>query len=54
MWTYLQYVIKYMWEDDKSDQIPELLKNTRRWDNVRNENMFDIFPELKILEKYDQ
>tara|TARA_S200000501_G_scaffold247123_1_gene231524 strand:+ start:4710 stop:5960 length:1251 start_codon:yes stop_codon:yes gene_type:complete len=52
MFTYFEGVIKFMWENDRSNEIPELLKHVNQWDRVRSENMFKVFPELEILKEY--
>jgi len=52
MFTYFEGVIKFMWENDRSNEIPELLKHVNQWDRVRSENMFEVFPELEILKEY--
>jgi hypothetical protein len=37
---------------DNSSLIPELLQNLDKLDNLRKENFFDVFPELKRLKDY--
>ena len=49
MYTYFNGIIKFMWAEDRLNEIPELLKQINRWDKVRSENMFEVFPELGIL-----
>jgi hypothetical protein len=44
--------MNYMSGTDNSSLIPELLKNLDKLDNLRKENFFDIFPELKRLKDY--
>jgi len=42
----VQSIIDYMWKEDWSDKLPQFYKYTQELDNSRNENLFDIVPEL--------
>jgi len=50
-----QSALDWMWRRDKSDKLPLFLQNTRRYDEIRNENFVDVFPEWKeLFEKYEK
>ena len=44
--------INYMNNTDNSKLLPELLHNLEKLDKLRNENFFDVFPELQRLKNY--
>ena len=47
--------IKWMNATDTSQNLPLFFEYTKKYDNVRNENLVDTFPELKgLFEKYDK
>jgi hypothetical protein len=41
-------ILNYM-EQDRTDEIKMFMWKTRKIDNVRNEDVFKIFPELKDI-----
>ena len=46
--------LDYMMRRDKTDKLPLFFQNTRRYDEIRNENFLDIFPEWKeLFDKYE-
>jgi sulfatase maturation enzyme AslB (radical SAM superfamily) len=50
-----QSALDWMWRRDKSDKLSLFLQNTRRYDEIRNENFVDVFPEWKeLFEKYEK
>ena len=50
-----QSALDWMWRRDKSDTLPLFIKNTRRYDEIRNENFVEVFPEWKeLFEKYEK
>ena len=44
--------MNYMTQTDNSKMIPELLHNIDKMDGLRNENFFEVFPELESLKQY--
>ena len=46
------YII-YMNNKDESSQLPLYFENMKRLDKVRNQNLFNVFPELINLKKYE-
>ena len=45
----VQGVVDYMLSADHTDLIPEFKKETDKIDNIRDENLLEVFPELKQL-----
>ncbi|MDB5282354.1 MAG: hypothetical protein JWO06_1429 [Bacteroidota bacterium] len=43
--------VKFMWNEDLSENLPAFKKVTQQLDEIRNENTFDVIPELKVLNK---
>jgi len=44
--------MNYMTQTDNSNLIPECLHNLNKLDRLRNENFFEVFPELVGLREY--
>jgi len=44
--------MNYMTQTDNSSLIPECLRNLNKMDRLRNENFFEVFPELASLREY--
>ncbi len=40
-------IIRYMWEDNLINALPNFIEHTRTLDEIRNENLIDVFPELE-------
>ena len=49
----LDNFITYMNDKDESSQLPLYFENMKRLDKVRNQNLFNVFPELINLKKYE-
>jgi MoaA/NifB/PqqE/SkfB family radical SAM enzyme len=52
MFVMLEGLINFLFKEDRSYDIPHLLKREAVWDKIRNESMWEIFPELEILKRY--
>jgi hypothetical protein len=44
--------VNYMTQQDNSHLIPELLEKLNHLDKFRNENFFEVFPELARLKEH--
>ncbi|MCM3135794.1 twitch domain-containing radical SAM protein [Paenibacillus polysaccharolyticus] len=45
-------VIAYMNSEDWTHLIPRFFENTAKLDELRNENLLDVFPELRVLNEH--
>jgi sulfatase maturation enzyme AslB (radical SAM superfamily) len=45
-------IIKYIWEDNLIDEIPKFKEYMRTLDEIREENLLEVFPELEEVVKY--
>ena len=50
--TGYQGIINFMQQQDNSSQLPDFFRTNNLIDQVRNENFFEIFPELQDLKQY--
>ena len=47
--------LNWMWMKDNIKNLPEFFQMTRKYDNIRQENTLEIFPELKeLFEKHEK
>ena len=47
--------LNWMWMKDNIKNLPEFFQMTRKYDNIRQENTLEVFPELKeLFEKYEK
>ena len=47
-----QGIINFMMQQDNSNQLPDFFRTNNLIDQVRNENFFEVFPELQDLKQY--
>lgn len=52
--TCFQTVLEYTLQEDKSHLIPAFLRDMRSLDQIRGEDFFQVFPELKGMEEYEK
>ena len=45
-------VLSFMWKEDQSHLIPKFIEETERLDEIRNENFWEVFPELNFLQDF--
>ena len=45
--------ITFMYDKDNSSQLPLYFENMKRLDKVRNQNLFNVFPELINLKGHE-